>query len=114
VAEQIDLMKLVIEVDEQLIQKGAEPFQRPMSAYLMIAQRLKPGSSAILATDPLFNAVNQIYNQLYRPVDLHMPPMHVGAFMFRDVFFPLRIPLIFGSPTIIAVLSWVQYSSRSA
>ncbi len=98
--EEIDLMKLVIEVDEELIQKGAEPFQRPMSAYLMIAQRLKPGSSAILQHDPLFNALNQIYNQLYRPVDLYMPPMHMGAFMFRDVFFPLRIPAIFGSPPI--------------
>ncbi len=60
--EEIDLMKLVIEVDEELIQKGAEPFQRPMSAYLMIAQRLKPGSSTILQHDPLFNALNQIYN----------------------------------------------------
>jgi hypothetical protein len=100
VVEEIDLMKLVIEVDDELIQKGAEPFQRHMSAYLMIAQRLKPGSSAILQHDPLFNAVNQIYGKLYRSTDLHMPPMHVGAFMFRDVFFPLRIPLIFGSPAI--------------
>ena len=98
--EEIDLMKLVIEVDEELIQKGTEPFQRPMCAYLMIAQRLKPGSSTTLQHDPLFNAVNQIYKQLYRPVDLYMPPMHMGAFMFRDVFFPLRIPAIFGSPPI--------------
>lgn len=98
--EEIDLIKLVIEVDDELLQKGAEPFQRPMSAYLMITQRLKPGSSAILQYDPIFNAVNQIYRELYRPEDLHMPPMHVGAFMFRDVFFPLRIPIIFGSPAI--------------
>jgi hypothetical protein len=100
VLEEIDLMKLVIEVDDELIQKGMEPFQRPMSAYLMIAQRLKPGSSSILQYDPLFNAVNQIYDELYRPTDMHMPPMHTGAFMFRDVFFSLRIPLIFGSPVI--------------
>jgi hypothetical protein len=100
VLKEIDLMKLVIEVDDELIQKGMEPFQRPMSAYLMIAQRLKPGSSSILQHDPLFNAVNQIYGELYRPRDMHMPPMHMGAFMFRDVFFSLHIPLIFGSPAI--------------
>jgi hypothetical protein len=100
VVEEIDLRKLVIEVDDELIQKGVEPFQRPPSAYLMIAQRMKPGSSAILQYDPLFNAVNQIYAELYRSTDLHMPPMYVGAFMFRDVFFPLRIPLIYGSPAI--------------
>lgn len=100
VAKEIDLMKLVLEVDEQLIQMEAEPFQRPQHAYLIIAQRLKPGSSATFEYDPLFKVVHQIYSELYRPVDLCMPPMHVGAFMFRDVFFPLRIPLIFGSPAI--------------
>jgi len=100
VAEEIDLLKLVIEVDDELIQEGAEPFQRPLLACLKIAERLKPGSSSILQHDPLSSAVNQIYSELYRPSDLHMPPMHVGAFMFRDVFFPLRIPLICGSPAI--------------
>jgi HEPN domain-containing protein len=100
VVEEIDLRKLVIEVDDELIQKGVEPFQRPVSAYRMIAQRMKPGSSAILQDDPLFKDVNQIYAELYRSTDLHMPPMHIGAFMFRDVFFTLRIPLICGLPTI--------------
>jgi hypothetical protein len=100
VTEEIDLMKLVIEVDDELIQKGAEPFQRPQATYLIIAQRLNPGSSVILEHDPLFNAVNQIYKELYRLTDLVMPPMYMGAFMFRDVFFPLRIPLIAGEPSI--------------
>ena len=99
-AEDIDLMKLVIDEDGELIQEGAEPFQRPLVAYMRIAQRLQPGSSSIIQSDPLFNAVNHIYSELYRPSDLLVPPMHVGAFMFRDVFFPLRIPLIFGSPAI--------------
>jgi hypothetical protein len=100
VAEEIDLTKLVIEVDSQLIQEGAEPFQRPLAAYMRIAQRLQPGSSSTLQSDPLFNAITHIYSELYRSPDLHMPPMHIGAFMFRDVFFPLRIPVIFGSPAI--------------
>lgn len=99
-AEEIDLTKLVIEVDSELIQEGAEPFQRPLAAYMRIAQRLQPGSSFILQSDPLLNAVNHIYSELYRPLDLHVPPMHIGAFMFRDVFFPLRIPVIFGLPAI--------------
>ncbi|MEM6754980.1 MAG: hypothetical protein AAF630_18660 [Cyanobacteria bacterium P01_C01_bin.38] len=100
VFEEINLTKLVIEVDDELIQKGVEPYQRPIFTYRMIAQRLKPGSSSILQYDPLFNAVNQIYGELYRPMDMQMPPVHMGAFLFRDIFFPLRIPLIFGSPAI--------------
>lgn len=99
-AEEIDLFQPVIEVDNELIQEGAEPWQRPPIAYMRIAQRLQPGSSAIWQYDPLLKAVNQIYAQLYRETDLHMPPMHAGAFMFRDIFFPLRIPRIFGSPSI--------------
>jgi HEPN domain-containing protein len=96
VAKEIDLMKLVLEMDDQLIQKGVEPFQRPFHACLMIAESLVPGG-AIPLDDPLFQAINQIYGELYRPVDLYMPPMYVGAFMFRDVFFPLRIPPNLGS-----------------
>lgn len=94
---EIDLTKLVIEVDDELIQKGIEPFQRPLHTYSTITQRLKPGSSITLEHDPLFNAVNQIYKELYRLTDLVMPPIHIGTFMFRDVFFPIRIPVIFGS-----------------
>lgn len=94
--EEIDLTKLVIEVDDELIQQGLEPFQRPLSAYLIIAQRLKPGSSITLEYDPLFKAVEHIYKELYRVTDLKMPPMHLGAFMFRDIFFPLRIPIPVG------------------
>ncbi|KAM3114245.1 hypothetical protein [Phormidesmis sp. 146-33] len=99
-AEETDLLKLVIEVDDELIQEGMEPFQRPLPACLKIAERLKPGSTFTFEYDPLFNAINQMYSELYRPSDLDNPPMHVGAFMFRDVFFPLRIPLVYGSPTI--------------
>jgi hypothetical protein len=100
VDKKIDLFKFVIEVDSELIQKQVEPFKRPHHAYLIIAEQLNPGSSSILEHDPLFSAVNQIYGELYRPSDLWMPPMHVGAFMFRDVFFPLRIPIIYGQPMI--------------
>jgi hypothetical protein len=33
--EEVDLLKLVIEVDDKLIQKGIEAFQSPLSAYLI-------------------------------------------------------------------------------
>ena len=98
--EEVDLVKLVIEIDDELIQEGFKPYQRPRIAYFKISEILQPGSSCIFQYDPIYKAVNEIYSQLYRLVDLQMPPMHVGAFMFRDVFFPIRIPIIFGSPLI--------------
>ena len=95
--EQIDLMKLVIEEDDKLIQEGEEPFRRSFKAYIRISQRLNPGCNVAITGNELSRAIQEIYKNLYRPTDLHMPPMHVGAFMFRDVFFSLRVPVIFGS-----------------
>jgi HEPN domain-containing protein len=95
----IDLMKLVIEVDDELIAEGKQPFQRPFHANLKIGKRLQLGSRDI-CNDSFSIKIQQIYGDLYRSTDLHMPPMHIGAFMFRDVFFPLRISIIYGSPII--------------
>lgn len=97
--EEPSLMKLVLEVDDELLQIGVEPFERPFHARLIIAKRLAAGG-AIPLDSSLLQAVDQIYSEIYRPSDLHMPPIYVGAFMFRDVFFPLRIPIIYGSPEI--------------
>lgn len=97
---EIDLTKLVIEIDDELIEEQTEPFQRPFNAYIRIARRLQPNRQCAIQSDPLFKAVINIYEQLYRQKDMSMPPMHVGAFMFRDIFFPLRIPLILGQPAI--------------
>jgi hypothetical protein len=44
--------------------------------------------------------LRQHFDAYYRKEDLFMPPLHVGAFLFRDLFFPIRIPVIFGSPVI--------------
>jgi hypothetical protein len=76
-AQQLDLMKLVLEVDNHLIEKGVEPFKRPFQACLVIADRLAP-RSAIPMNDPLFQSINHIYKKLYRPVDLYMPPLSTG------------------------------------
>lgn len=94
--ETYDLTALIIEVDRELIEEGVVPDARPMAAYLRISQRLYPGSSGICQHDPLYHRVTQIYDELYRPSDLWMPFMHTGAFMFRDVFFPINIPSAHG------------------
>jgi hypothetical protein len=40
VPEEIDLRKLVIEVDEELITEGVEPFKRHLAAYFRILEKL--------------------------------------------------------------------------
>ena len=92
---EINLFQLVLEVDDELILNGIQPFQRPFHANLNIIKRLGLNSIDIL-NNPISVEVNKIYSELYRPTDLHMPPMHIGAFMFRDVFFSVRIPVAYG------------------
>ncbi len=102
-SEEIDLRKLVIEVDEELIKEGVEPFKRHLAAYFRMLEKLglnKGIPRPLFGNDPLCDDIHQIYRQLYRQSDLCMPSMYLGAFMFRDVFFPLRIPIIYGSPAI--------------
>jgi hypothetical protein len=100
--EEIDLRKLVIDVDEELINEGIEPFKRHGEAYFRILDRLGLfcNGRPLFGHDPLCDAIHQIYRQLYRQSDLSMPSMYLGAFMFRDVFFPLRIPIMLGFPEI--------------
>lgn len=89
----MDLLKLALQIDTQLIEKGVPPHDRPLQAGITIAESL--GASVILGSE-FFAKIDAIYKKLYRHSDLVIPPMHIGAFMFRDVFFPLRIPVIYG------------------
>lgn len=94
--DQKKMFELVLDADDRLIAEGYAPYQRPLNACGIIADKL--GISFIIGekSDPFVEDVHRIYDQLYRKEDLYMPPVLVGAFMFRDVFFPVRIPVIFG------------------
>ena len=96
------MLKLFFEVDAALIQKGVEPFQRPLHACGKIAERLGVGISIGGPNDdPLVKAIHKIYSRYYRPSDLRQPPMHLGVFMFRDIFFPVKVPLVYGESELI-------------
>jgi len=97
-AEEFDLAldSLVMEVDDELVQEGLQPYQLPINACSRIADRIGISFSIGQEKDDFVEAVHKIYEKLYRASDLHMPPMHIGTFMFRDVFLPLRVFVIYG------------------
>lgn len=90
-----DLTKIFLEIDEELIRKGVEPYTRPFAACSEIAQHLFPGTNLPM-DDPIFQSINQIYRDFYGSAYLHLPPAYIGCFMFRDVFLPIRLPVIYG------------------
>lgn len=98
-----ELFSRVIAADSRLIAEGAAPFQRPLGACRLIAGDLGISFRIGGGPDAFVEAVHEIYRELYRPEDLYMPALFVGAFMFRDVSFQLRIPVGFGAPSITPI-----------
>lgn len=92
----VDLDSLVMEIDDELIKEGYQPFQRPLNACARIGKRIGIGFTIGQEKDDFVEAVHKIYEKLYRISDLNTPPMHIGTFMFRDVFLPLRVFVIYG------------------
>jgi hypothetical protein len=92
----IDLQILVVEMDTLLINEGYEPYQRPLEACARIADKLGVPFVINGQNSDLVEAVHFVYESLYSRQNFFMPPMHIGTVMFRDIFLPLRIPIIYG------------------
>ncbi|MBE9069775.1 hypothetical protein IQ260_24335 [Leptolyngbya cf. ectocarpi LEGE 11479] len=91
-----NLFGMVLEIDKELINQGINPHVRYALASDEVLKRLYPNSPYITPDDSISDAIRQIYNQIYSLRDLQSPSVHVGAVIFRDIFFPLRIPVDFG------------------
>lgn len=120
----IDLQAMVMEVDTVLIEVGIEPFQRPLQACARIADKLGISFRIGGMKDEFVEAVHFVYESLYRPDDLYMPPMHIGTVMFRDIFLPLKIPVVLGQVGVDPIKSlhgvpentikWIFHSNDTA
>lgn len=97
-----ELCELIQTLDDELIAQGAEPWQRELAIESRLSEKLRV--SYIIGDTGRqprhVRLLRRYFEQHYRRKDLFMPPLHVGAFLFRDLFFPVRIPLIFGLPTL--------------
>jgi hypothetical protein len=102
---EINLQALVKDVDSILIEEGYEPFQRPLHACSHIADKFGISFTIGGENDKLVEAVQFVYEGLYRKDDLFMPPMHIGTVMFRDIFLPLKIPVIYGQVAVDPITS---------
>lgn len=94
------VLQLVLEADEDGLQNGEEPKGRAMKSVLRIAHRIRPQGGTILIgpeAPPFMRRVHDLIGSLYRPADIGMGSLHVGAIMFRDIFARIDIPIAWGS-----------------
>lgn len=93
------LLSTVLAIDEEGFQAGRSPAQRAFDTVLKSVERLHPGRVIIMsgaASDRDADEINNLVKKLYRPDDIGMGGMHVGAFMFRDIFARVDVPFAYG------------------
>lgn len=92
------LLHLVLEADEEGFNAGEGPKKRSMTTISRVMKKLGQDNyiGAGYGRHPLSERISNIIKQLYRPQDIAAGGVHMGAFMFRDIFGKVEIPLIFG------------------
>jgi hypothetical protein len=96
-----ELSERILALDNELIDLGFEPWQRQINIESKLSQELQISYIVSERYEPHHvKLIRQHFATYYRREDLFMPPLHVGAYLFRDLFFPIRIPIIVGSPAI--------------
>jgi hypothetical protein len=97
-----DLETLAVEADDEGLRLGEEPKQRSFQNVLRILNSLGiDGVSLIGDRSPeIVKRVHAANNRLFRPIDKREGGIHLGFFMFRDLFSRLYVPVVLGNPTV--------------
>jgi len=97
-----ELEFLAIEADTEGLALGEGPGQRSFSNVLRILGKL--GIDGVVLTGErspeIVKRVHRANNRLFRPIDMRIGGVHLGFFMFRDLFAKLSVPIVMGSPVV--------------
>jgi hypothetical protein len=94
-----DLLPTILAVDEAGLQAGRDPSQRSFDTMMKASEILYPGRVFIMTGQGAGNEAEEIgdlVSKLYRPEDIGVGGMHIGVFMFRDIFVRMIAPYILG------------------
>jgi hypothetical protein len=94
-----ELLPTVLAVDEEGLEAGRGPAQRAFDTAMKATERLYPGRVIIMTGQGAGTETDEIHDligKLYRPRDIGVGGLHVGVFMFRDIFARIEVPLSFG------------------
>ena len=97
-----ELEAFAIKADDDGLTAGEEPRQRAFSNILRILKYLKIDNVALTGVDvpSIVTRIHQANDRLFRPKDKQEGGIHLGFFMFRDIFCRLYVPIMFGSPQV--------------
>lgn len=97
-----ELQELACEADDEGLALGEEPKQRSFKNVLRMLAKL--GIDGVPVTGErapeIVKRIHRANDRLFRPIDQREGGIHLGFFMFRDIFARFSVPMIFGSPFI--------------
>lgn len=95
-----ELYDLACEVDDEGLLLGEEPKQRAFKNVLRMLTKLGIEGVPIMGKQApnIVERIHRANDRLFRSSDQREGGVHLGFFMFRDLFVRLYVPVIFGSP----------------
>lgn len=96
------LALLAVEADDEGLASGEDPKQRAFKNILRILQRLRIEGVPIVGSraPTIVKRVHAANDRLFRKTDMQEGGIHLGFFMFRDLYARFYVPVVFGSPEI--------------
>lgn len=93
------LRRLVHSADDEGLHAGEEPKQRTFQNVLRVLKTLRIDDVVLVGANapPIVQRIHVANNSLFRPEDQREGGAHLGAFLFRDIFCRLSVPLICAS-----------------
>lgn len=93
------VLDLLIEADDEGLVAGEEPKQRAFKNIMRVMSKLGVNGYTLagFGQAPEIDLINALQRDfMYRQSDIAEGGIHFGAFMFRDLFARLTIPIVFG------------------
>lgn len=97
-----ELEILAVAADDEGLALGEEPKQRAFMNVMRMVQRLGLDGVVLVGagSPPIMRRIHAANNRMFRRIDMREGGVHLGFFMFRDLFAQLSVPLIMGMPEI--------------
>lgn len=97
-----ELENLAVEADDQGLLLGEEPKQRAFQNVLRMLTALGVDGVPLIGeqSPEIVKRVQRVNDRLFRPIDKREGGIHLGFFMFRDLFSRLYVPVVFGRPSV--------------
>ncbi len=97
-----EVLRHIHAADDEGLAAGESPKQRAFHNILRVLKRLDIDGVILVGDNapPIVKRIHRLNDLLFRPEDKQEGGIHLGAYMYRDIFCRLYVPIIFGSPSV--------------